>query len=123
MLSKTRSGAVYGIDASLVEVEVNIAPGGNGDFQIVGLPDMAIRESRARIKAAIRNSGFDVPFQKITVNLAPAGIRKEGSSFDLPVAVGILAATGVIHQNLSDFLMVGELSLDGKLRRFEAVFR
>ena len=116
MLSKTRSGAVYGIDASLVEVEVNIAPGGNGDFQIVGLPDTAIRESRARIKAAIRNSGFDVPFQKITVNLAPAGIRKEGSSFDLPVAVGILAATGVIHEDLSDFLMVGELSLDGKLR-------
>ena len=116
MLSKTRSGAVYGIDASLVEVEVNIAPGGNGDFQIVGLPDTAIRESRARINAAIRNSGFDVPFQKITVNLAPASIRKEGSSFDFPVAVGILGSTGVVHKDLSDFLMVGELSLDGRLR-------
>ena len=116
MISKTLSGAVYGIDASLVEVEVNISPGGNGEFQIVGLPDAAIRESRSRIHAAIRNSGFEVPFRKITVNLAPAGIKKEGAAFDLPMAIGVLKGTGAIQADVEDFLMTGELSLDGHLR-------
>ena len=116
MITKTLSGAVYGIDASLVEVEVNISPGGNGEFQIVGLPDAAIRESRARIHAAIRNSGFEVPFRKITVNLAPAGIRKEGAAFDLPMAIGVLKGTGAIQADVGRLLMAGELSLDGHLR-------
>ncbi len=116
MISKTLSGAVYGIDASLVEVEVNISPGGNGEFQIVGLPDAAIRESRSRIHAAIRNSGFEVPFRKITVNLAPAGIRKEGAAFDLPMAIGVLKGTGAIQADIGHLLMAGELSLDGHLR-------
>ena len=116
MTTKTLSGAVYGIDASLVEVEVNISPGGNGEFQIAGLPDAAIRESRARIHAAIRNSGFEVPFRKITVNLAPAGIRKEGAAFDLPMAIGVLKGTGAIQADVGRLLMAGELSLDGHLR-------
>jgi magnesium chelatase family protein len=116
MLSKTRSGAVYGVDARLVEVEVHVGTGGNGDFEIVGLPDTAIRESRARIRAAIRNSGFEVPHQRITVNLAPASLRKEGSAFDLPMAAGVLASSGTLSGGLQDVLLVGELALDGRLR-------
>lgn len=116
MLSKVRSGAVCGVEASVVDVEVNIALGGNGEFQIVGLPDAAIRESRARINAAIRNSGFELPFRRITVNLAPAGIRKEGSAFDLPIAIGVLSGTGVVQTGAEETLIVGELSLDGRLR-------
>ncbi len=119
MLFKTRSGAVYGIDASLVEV--NIAPRGNGEFQIVGLPDSAIRESRPRIRSAIRNSGFRFPCEQITVDLAPANVRKEGSAFDLPMAIGILGGTGLIHPDLSDCFFVGELSLDGRLRPIRGV--
>ena len=116
MLFTTRSGAVCGIDASLVEVEVHISSGGNGEILIVGLPDTAVRESRARIVAAIRNSGFDFPFRQTTINLAPATIRKEGSAFDLPMAVGILGALGLVGEAISDHLMIGELSLDGRLR-------
>ena len=87
MLFKTRSAAVYGIEAYLVDVEANISAGGNGDFYIVGLPDTAVRESRSRVIAAIRNNGFGSPYQRITVNLAPADMKKEGSAFDLPMAV------------------------------------
>ncbi len=121
MIFKTRSGAVYGIDASPVEVEVNIATRGNGEFQIVGLPDSAIRESRPRIRSAIRNSGFRFPHEQITVNLAPANLRKEGSAFDLPMAIGILGGTGLIQPDLSDCVFVGELSLDGRLRPIRGV--
>src|SRR5215208_4449006 len=117
MLFKTRSAAVYGIEAYLVDVEVNIATGTNGIFLIVGLPDTAVRESRNRIVAAIRNNGFGWPYQHITVNLAPADVKKEGSAFDLPMAIGILGGHGLlVKQDLSDYLMVGELSLDGRLR-------
>jgi magnesium chelatase family protein len=117
MLFKTRSASVYGIEAYLVDVEVNISAGSNGDFLIVGLPDTAIRESRSRVKAAIRNNGFGSPYQVITVNLAPADVKKEGSAFDLPMAIGILGGHGLlVKQDLSDYLMIGELSLDGKLR-------
>jgi magnesium chelatase family protein len=87
MLFKTRSAAVYGIEAYLVDVEVNISTGGNGNFRIVGLPDTAVRESRNRIIAAIRNNGFGWPYQVVTVNLAPADVKKEGSAFDLPMAI------------------------------------
>ena len=97
MLFKTLSAAVYGIDAELVEVEVDLAPRA-GDSQhetvvtMVGLPDLAVRESRERIRAAITNCGFFFPVYKTTINLAPADVKKEGSAFDLPIAVGILGA-------------------------------
>src|SRR5271165_508915 len=95
MLFKTFSAAVFGIDAYLVEVEVDIGPGSSGDFNVVGLPDIAVKESRERIKAALRNCGFDFPaYQSVTVNLAPADIRKEGSAFDLPMALGLLGGKG-----------------------------
>ena len=99
MLFKILSAAVYGIDAELVEIEVNLTPvRGEADTGspviIVGLPDLAVRESRERIRAAITNSGFFFPFHKTTINLAPADVRKEGASFDLPIALGILGANG-----------------------------
>ena len=113
---------MYGIEAYLVDVEVNISTGTNGDFLIVGLPDTAVRESRSRIIAAIRNNGFAFPHQHITVNLAPAGVKKEGSAFDLPMAMGILGGHGILtRQDLSDYLLVGELSLDGRLRPVRGV--
>lgn len=95
MLFKTFSAAVFGIDAYLVEVEVDIGPGYQGCFSVVGLPDIAVKESRERIKSAVRNCGFDFPFtQIVTVNLAPADIRKEGSAFDLPMALAFWVARG-----------------------------
>lgn len=116
MLSKIFSSSTVGIDAYLVEVETHVekyVPG----FIIVGLPDNAVKESRERVTAAIKNSGYDFPLKKITINLAPADIKKEGSSFDLPIAVGILAATETIDLALLDnSLFLGELSLDGMLR-------
>ncbi|MFZ1203122.1 MAG: magnesium chelatase domain-containing protein, partial [Candidatus Acidiferrales bacterium] len=91
MLFKSFSAAVFGIDAYLVEVEVDVAQAYEGSFNVVGLPDVAVKESRERIKSAVRNCGFDFPFNNfVTVNLAPADIRKEGSAFDLPMALGIL---------------------------------
>jgi len=118
VLFKTFSAAVFGIDAYLVEVEVDISAGGLfGTFTTVGLPDAAVRESRERIKSAIKNCGLEFPFQNITVNLAPADVKKEGSGFDLPIALGILGTTGVLLNNdLKDILFLGELSLDGGLR-------
>jgi magnesium chelatase family protein len=116
MLSKIYSSATYGIDAYLVEVETNVEKQIPG-FTIVGLPDNAVKESRERVTAAIKNSGLQFPLKKITVNLAPADIKKEGSSFDLPIAVGLLSATGIITAgNLDETVFLGELSLDGRLR-------
>jgi magnesium chelatase family protein len=116
MLFKTFSAATYGIDAYLVEVEVDISAG-NGIFMTVGLPDAAVRESRERIKSAIKNCGLEFPFQNITVNLAPADVKKEGSGFDLPIALGILGTTGILlKSDLKSYLFLGELSLDGGLR-------
>jgi magnesium chelatase family protein len=118
MLFKTFSAAVFGIDAYLVEVEVDIGPGGDSIFNVVGLPDNAVRESRERVRAALRNCGFDFPFKNtITVNLAPADVRKEGSAFDLPIALGILGCTGTFFGKLLDaHVFMGELSLDGGVR-------
>ncbi|HEU4511017.1 MAG TPA: YifB family Mg chelatase-like AAA ATPase [Pyrinomonadaceae bacterium] len=123
MLFRTLSAAVYGIDADLVDIEVNLTPIRNETDQappvtIVGLPDAAVRESRERIRAAIRNCGQLFPFQKTTINLAPADVRKEGASFDLPIALGILGANGDLAEqhNLIHVLCVGELSLDGRVR-------
>jgi magnesium chelatase family protein len=123
MLFRTQSAAVYGIDADLVDVEVDLTPARNEvdtspPVTIVGLPDAAVRESRERIRAAINNSGFFFPFHKTTINLAPADVRKEGASFDLPIALGILGANGDLGEleSLTDALAVGELSLDGRVR-------
>jgi magnesium chelatase family protein len=117
MLAKVLSGAVYGVDGYQVTVEVD-AVVGSGAFVIVGLPDAGVSESKERVRPAIKNSGFRFPStQRITANLAPADIRKEGSGFDLPLAVGIIASTGQIpHEGLEDTCLVGELSLDGALR-------
>ena len=123
MLFLTQSAAVYGIDALIVDIEVNLQPV-KGETEIsppvliVGLPDTAIRESRERIRAAITNSSFFFPFHKTTINLAPADVRKEGASFDLPIALGILGANGDLGngENLENVLSVGELSLDGRIR-------
>jgi magnesium chelatase family protein len=116
MLFKTFSAATFGIDAYLVEVEVDISAG-NGLFMTVGLPDAAVRESRERIKSAIKNCGLDFPFQNITVNLAPADVKKEGSGFDLSIALGILGDTGILLKTeLRAYIFLGELSLDGGLR-------
>ena len=116
MLAKVLSGAVLGIDAYIVDVEVDLSFG-LAYFGVVGLPDGAVRESRERVKAAITNTGFAFPVNRIIVNLAPADIKKEGSAFDLPIALGILTAMGMVRDDkLSDYLFVGELSLDGSLR-------
>ena len=116
MLSIVLSGAVFGIDAYTVKVEVDIA-NGMPYYSLVGLPDNAVKESKDRVFAAIRNSGFLFPTQRVTVNLAPADIKKEGSFFDLPIALGVLAATGQVkHDRLSEFYIIGELALDGSIR-------
>ena len=123
MLFRTQSAAVYGVDADLVDIEVDLTPVRGETDQpssviIVGLPDLAVRESRERIRAAINNSAFFFPFHKTTINLAPADVRKEGASFDLPIALGILGANGDLGnaEHLTDMLAVGELSLDGRVR-------
>jgi len=124
-LFKVRSAAVYGIDAHLIEVEVDFATvklNDDAQFHTVGLPDAAVRESRDRVRSAIKNSGFDLPPTRITINLAPADIKKEGSGFDLPIAIAILGAYGALHnKDLSDFLLVGELGLDGALRAVQGM--
>jgi magnesium chelatase family protein len=119
MLFKTLSAAVYGIDANIIEVEVDVSgiKLGEDRFTTVGLPDTAVRESRDRIRAALKNCGYDVPPTHITVNLAPADIKKEGSGFDLPMAMGILGAYGALtKREVPDWVLVGELSLDGGVR-------
>ncbi len=119
MLFKALSAAVYGIDANLIDVEVDYSGvvSSEDHFHTVGLPDAAVRESRDRVRAAIKNSGYLIPPTFITINLAPADLKKEGSGFDLPIAVGILGAYGALRTNdLSRFLMVGELGLDGSVR-------
>jgi len=116
MLAKVLSATVVGIEAILVDVEVDIAAG-LPQFATVGLPDGAVKESKDRVKAALKNAGYEFPARRITANLAPADIKKEGAAFDLPISIGILAATGVINgQRLTQYLLVGELSLDGSLK-------
>ncbi|MBI3621707.1 MAG: YifB family Mg chelatase-like AAA ATPase [Nitrospirae bacterium] len=134
MLGKVLSCAVYGLEASLVSVEADLASG-LPIFAVVGLPDAAVKESKDRVRAALKNSGFSFPVKKITINLAPADLKKEGSAFDLPMAVAILAAEGMVPEaassepsdgasdsggpgsvSLHDVLIIGELSLDGTIR-------
>lgn len=121
MLSQVNSSAVLGIDSYIVEVEVDISSG-LPRFDIVGLPDAAVQESRERVRSAVKNSGLEFPMKRITINLAPADVRKEGPSFDLPIAIGILAATSQIEpEALENTIVVGELSLDGSVRPVSGV--
>jgi magnesium chelatase family protein len=116
MLAKVNSAALYGIDALRVEVEIDIAAG-LPQLATVGLPEGAVRESKDRIRAAIKNCGYTFPAKKITINLAPADIKKEGSAYDLPMAVGILAAEGLAQKDLlREYFLMGELSLDGEIK-------
>jgi magnesium chelatase family protein len=116
MLAKVLSSALLGIDAILVDVEVDIAQG-LPQFATVGLPDGAVKESKDRVKSALKNSGYDFPNRKITVNLAPADVKKEGAAYDLPISIGILAATGVVKaRHIKEYLLMGELSLDGGVK-------
>lgn len=121
MLAIIDSVALLGLDGQKVRVEVDVS-NGLPALDIVGLPDAAVREAKDRVRTAIKNSGLDFPIQRITVNLAPADLRKEGPAFDLPIAVGILAATGQINPELfSGMLFIGELSLDGSVRGVHGV--
>jgi len=116
VLARVLSAALVGVEAALVRVEVDVTPGLPA-FTTVGLPDSAVRESRERVRSAIRNAGFLFPSDRITVNLAPADLRKEGASFDLPIALGILAATGAVtNGRIGPFAVVGELALDGQIQ-------
>ena len=124
MLFKALSAAVYGIDAHIIDVEIDYSGVilEKMVFSTVGLPDAAVRESRDRVLSAIRNCGFDVPPTRITINLAPADLKKEGSGFDLPIAIGMLGAYGALRiKDISGFLLVGELGLDGQLRSVQGM--
>ena len=122
MLAKVRSCAVIGLEGAIVEVEVDLA-NGLAAFMIVGLPDAAVNEAKDRVRAAIKNSGALFPFKRITVNLAPADLRKEGPAYDLPIAIGILLASGQItaDEQIAEYLFLGELSLDGSLRHTNGI--
>jgi magnesium chelatase family protein len=116
MLAKINSAALYGIDALRVEVEIDLASG-LPQLATVGLPEGAVKESKDRIRAALKNCGYTFPAKRITINLAPADIKKEGSAYDLPMAIGILAAEGSIDKKLiQDYFLIGELSLDGAIK-------
>ncbi len=121
MLSKVLSSAIVGLDAVAVEVEVDISSQGLPSFTIVGLPDKAVEEAKERVRSAIKNTGCDFPQRRITVNLAPADLPKEGASYDLPIALGILIASEQIKEDFSNSFFTGELSLDGRLRRTNGI--
>lgn len=121
MLSKVFSSAIVGLDAVAVEVEVDISSQGLPSFTIVGLPDKAVEEAKERVRSAIKNTGCDFPQRRITVNLAPADLPKEGASYDLPIALGILIASEQIKEDFSNSFFTGELSLDGRLRRTNGI--
>jgi magnesium chelatase family protein len=121
MLARVTSGSLRGVDGFLVEVEVDIAFGMPA-FTTVGLPEIAVKESKDRVKAAIKNSGYHFPGTRVTINLAPADVRKEGTGFDLPIALGLLAAQGIAPQETLDrYLLYGEVSLDGRLKATRGV--
>ena len=121
MLAKLRSAAIVGVEASPVDVEIDVS-GGLPTFAVVGLPDSTVRESRDRVRSAIRHAGFQFPERRITVNLAPADVRKSGASYDLPIALGLLAAVGVLPPGrFEDLLVIGALSLDGRVQPVRGV--
>lgn len=120
MLAKTYGGAVYGVDAKLITIEVSVGQGTK--FHMSGLPDSAVKESEHRVEAAIKHHGYFMPRQKVVVNLAPADIKKEGSAYDLPIALNVLKASGQINaESLEEYIIMGELSLDGELRPIKGV--
>jgi len=115
MLKKVYASAVFGVEASTITVEVNVDKGIG--YHLVGLPDNAIRESNYRIAAALQNNGYKIPGKKLTINMAPADLRKEGSAYDVTLAIGILAASNQIQaEDLDKYVIMGELSLDGNLQ-------
>ena len=121
MISKITTATVFGIDGIKIDVEVDLSYG-LPVFNIVGLPETAVKESKERVRAAIKNAGFEFPGDRITVNLAPADVRKEGSSFDLPIAIGILTSMNIIKEEaMKDYLITGELSLDGRIKSIRGV--
>ncbi len=121
MLSKVKSMSLLGVEGYLVDVEVDVS-GGMPSWDVVGLPDTAVKESKQRVRAALKNIGVDLPSRKITINLAPADTKKEGSCFDLPIAVGILRDLNIISNNLlEEYVFIGELSLDGKINRVNGI--
>ncbi|MGH7128712.1 MAG: magnesium chelatase domain-containing protein, partial [Planctomycetaceae bacterium] len=121
MLAYALSGSVLGVDAYLVRVEVDLARG-LPSISVVGLPQSAVREGRERVTAALQNGGFELPPRRITINLAPADVRKEGSAFDLPIAIGLLAASGVLPPDaVAGTCLTGELGLGGELRPVRGV--
>jgi magnesium chelatase family protein len=122
MLAMVRSCAIIGLEGALVEVEVDISNGMTA-FAIVGLPDAAVNEAKDRVKVAIKNSGCLFPYKRITVNLAPADLRKEGLAYDLPIAVGLLLASGQLQpdEQIQEYLFLGELSLDGAVRHTNGI--
>ena len=115
MLAKVITCATVGLEGAIVEVEVDISPG-LPSFTIVGLPDTAVQEARERVRAAVRNSGCAFPMRRIVVNLAPANLKKAGPAYDLPIAVGILISSEQVSADVSQTVLLGELSLDGSLR-------
>ncbi|MFH0864096.1 MAG: YifB family Mg chelatase-like AAA ATPase [Candidatus Gottesmanbacteria bacterium] len=121
MLAKVFSGATVGLESVPIEVEVDVASQGLPSLTIVGLPDKAVEEAKERVRSAIKNSGADFPPKRITINLAPADLPKEGPGFDLPIALGILMASGQLNADISKTLVLGELSLDGSLRHTNGV--
>ncbi len=121
MLAKVNSCAVIGLDGEVVEVEVDVSNFGLPKFEIVGLPDAAVQEARERVRCAIRSSGQNFPISRITANLAPADLRKEGPSYDLPIAVGILIATGQVPEPFTNSVFLGELALDGRVRHTQGI--
>ena len=122
MLAILRTAAIFGVEAYPVRVEVDVSDGGLPAITMVGLPDASVRESRERVQSAIRNSDFDFPRRHVTVNLSPTDIRKVGAAFDLPIALGVLAATGLIQtRQIDDAVVLGELSLDGAVQSVRGV--
>ena len=122
MLSKTYGSAVQGVDAGIITVEVNVSQGTK--FFMVGLPDNAVKESEQRVESAIKYFGMHMPRQKVVVNLAPADTKKEGSAYDLPIALGIVKASGQMEANgLHEYVIMGELSLDGELRHIRGGYQ
>ena len=121
MLSIVKSMSLIGLEGYLVSIEVDVSAG-IPCWDIVGLPDVSVKESRERVRTAIKNSGYDMQSRKIVVNLSPADIKKEGSFFDLPIAIGILACSGNIDKsNMQDTIFIGELSLDGKVNKVNGI--
>lgn len=121
MLSNVKSMSLHGLDGYLIEVQVDVSAG-MPSWEVVGLPDISVKESKERVRTAIKNSGFEFQSRKIVVNLAPANTKKEGSFFDLPIAVGILINFGEISlKNIEDTVFVGELSLDGKINNVNGI--